>query len=143
MHQEQLQLRVARAVELFKEKKAPKIIFSGGLTSNNRISEAAYMKKIAMAMGVPPSKIILEEESKSTIENAYFTNKILRKRKFTSAILVTTNYHMARASYIFGKQTTLTELETSSSHSNYSFFQNLKHYIKEYLYLATLRMGTY
>jgi len=48
-------------------------------------------------------KIILESQSTSTIENAIECAKILRTKKVTRVILVTSDYHMSRSLALFKK----------------------------------------
>ncbi|MFM8314740.1 MAG: YdcF family protein [Deltaproteobacteria bacterium] len=48
-------------------------------------------------------KIILEAQSTSTIENAIECAKILRTKKVTRVLLVTSDYHMSRSAALFKK----------------------------------------
>lgn len=47
--------------------------------------------------------IILEKNSRSTYENAVEVNKIVRRQKLKSILLITSVYHMKRAHYTFRK----------------------------------------
>jgi uncharacterized SAM-binding protein YcdF (DUF218 family) len=70
----------------------------------SRTSEASVMKRIAVKLGVPSKNIILEDQSKDTIENAKFTKKILDSLEINyedELYLVTSDFHMKRALYIF------------------------------------------
>ncbi len=74
--------RVAEhAAQLFLDGYAPLLIFSGGvgkLTEGQYgCSEADYFAKIAIAMGVPKDRIIIEPKSTNTGENITFTKQIL------------------------------------------------------------------
>lgn len=77
-------IRVAeRGAELFLNGYAPLIIFSGGLgklTRNWLKSEADRFAEVAIKMGVPEDKIIIENKSTNTGENILFTKKILAKQ---------------------------------------------------------------
>lgn len=46
-------------------------------------------------------RIILEKNSRSTIENAIEVRRIFEERGFRSMVLITSGYHMKRALYIF------------------------------------------
>lgn len=75
-------LRVAeRAAQLFLDGWAPLIIFSGGLGNLTKGKwsepEAEKFAKIAMKMGVPEDKILVENKSSNTGENIGFTRKLL------------------------------------------------------------------
>jgi hypothetical protein len=88
--------RVGTAVQAWRNKRAKYILFSGGHTAGH-VSEAEEMKVMAQAMGVPARSIIVENGSMSTKQNAENVGRIVNKRRFRSAILVTHASHMARA----------------------------------------------
>ena len=88
--------RVGTAVQAWRNKRAKYILFSGGHTAGH-VSEAEEMKVLAQAMGVPARSIIVENGSISTKQNANNVGRIVNKRRFRSAILVTHANHMARA----------------------------------------------
>lgn len=98
--------RTAEGVKLFKDGYAPFILFSGAARSGD-VSNAKTMQRYAVRQGVPQGKIIIEEESTSTYENALFTKPILEKNNFKKIILVTSSYHQRRAymnfTYVLGK----------------------------------------
>ena len=78
-------LRVAeRGAELYLLNWAPIIIFSGGLGNFTKEiwdeAEADKFAAIAMKMGVPRDKIIIENKSTNTGENIQFTKKILKDK---------------------------------------------------------------
>ena|GEM_PF-4637748 len=98
-----LRNRVSTAVSVFKSRNAKYLILSGGYTYSKKISEAAYMMKVAREQKIPVRRIILEERSKSTYENALFVSEIARKKHLHSLAIVTSNYHLLRASLIFRK----------------------------------------
>ena len=98
-------LSVARyAASLFLDNYAPYIIFSGGLgrfTSDKfNKAEAEIFSDIAIEMGVPQEKIIIENKASNTGENISFTKKLLEKKgiNFNSFILVQKPY-MERRTY--------------------------------------------
>jgi uncharacterized SAM-binding protein YcdF (DUF218 family) len=82
--------RPARAAELFKEHAAPRIIVSGW-------GDGEINRRLLLAAGVPASAIELETQSRTTLENAQFTVKLLREEKVTRIIIVTSWYHSRRA----------------------------------------------
>lgn len=59
------------------------------------------MKQHAIDLGVPEKNIFTEDKSTSTYENADFVREIIKKSKYTSAIIVTSDYHMKRTMMIF------------------------------------------
>lgn len=88
--------RALRAVQLYKENFASKIIFSGAAADPKSPSNAAEMAKLAEKNGVPSSAILLDETSRNTNENAANVAKILLKHDWTNVILVSENYHLRR-----------------------------------------------
>jgi len=55
-------------------------------------------------MGVPDKDIIVESESRNTLENATFTKEILNKKAVgKNVLLITSAIHMPRSKYIFNK----------------------------------------
>lgn len=88
-------VRVAkRGAELYLEKYAPYIIFSGGAGSLTKDMidrpEADLFAEIAIGLGVPQKDIIIENKSTNTGENIEFAKKILDEKglNFNSFILV-------------------------------------------------------
>ena len=72
--------RVAeRAAELFHQRWAPLLIFSGGLGAITRDiwsdPEANQFAGIAIKLGVPKDKILIENQSSNTGENILFTKQ--------------------------------------------------------------------
>jgi uncharacterized SAM-binding protein YcdF (DUF218 family) len=95
--------RITEGVRLYEQGWAPKVIFSGAAAEGD-VSNALAMKRIAIAAGVPSEAIILEEDSKTTAENADFSAKIISANKIASIILVTSPYHQRRAYTVFRKE---------------------------------------
>jgi uncharacterized SAM-binding protein YcdF (DUF218 family) len=91
--------RLTDSILLLNGGKAKKIIFTGGsgILFFKGESEASQGGKFLRSFGVPESKIILEDQSRNTHENAVFTQSILQKEGYKSIILVTSAFHMKRA----------------------------------------------
>jgi uncharacterized SAM-binding protein YcdF (DUF218 family) len=69
-------------------------------------SEASAMKAFALtcAAALDPEKIKLEEASMDCLGNAYFSKvSFLEPRNWRNLLLVTSDFHIARASYVFRK----------------------------------------
>lgn len=99
--------RVERAVELFECGVAPRLILSGrcGLGSPEpAVTEAAAMAAHAAGFGVPPAALLLEDHAKDTLGNAYFTRaRFLEPNDWTSIRVVTSDFHLSRAAWVFRK----------------------------------------
>lgn len=72
------------------------IIVSGGAPQNNR-TEAAAMYDWLVGAGVNPARIIREDRSANTVQNAEFSARILADRGATAAVIVTNDFHLKRA----------------------------------------------
>lgn len=96
--------RVEYGAYLYREEWAKKdrIIMAGGPLVW-KYSWASLMKEHAEHIGIPGNAILLEDKSRSTEEDAKYTQEILRRNKYKSLILVTSPYHSKRAYTIFRK----------------------------------------
>jgi uncharacterized SAM-binding protein YcdF (DUF218 family) len=102
------QQRVQRAAELYAWGVAPRLIFSGRYSLMTEIepprTEAAAMAEHAIALGIPRRAVILEEESRDTIGNAYFVlRRFLEPNDWMSIRVVTSDFHIQRAAWVFQK----------------------------------------
>lgn len=96
--------RVAeRGAQLFLDDYAPLIVFSGGFGRLTEKSwtrpEAEIFADVALKMGVPQDKMILENKSTNTAENVEFSLKLLTEKGVypKKVILVTKPYMERRA----------------------------------------------
>ena len=76
---------------------------SGVEVLEDNVLEGHIVKRFLIDLGVPADKIITEDKSKDTFENAKFTQKICDRLNFTDPILVTSAYHLKRAVMSFEK----------------------------------------
>jgi uncharacterized SAM-binding protein YcdF (DUF218 family) len=80
---------------------APIVVCSGGIGRNRTRSEADACRELLVANGVPAEAIVLEEQSRSTEENALYTHRIFGERGWDTAVIVSDGYHLFRARWIF------------------------------------------
>jgi uncharacterized SAM-binding protein YcdF (DUF218 family) len=95
------QERLARAVTLYKGGYAPNLILSSGYVYS--FKEAEVMRALALDQGVPASAIVLEQRASNTYQNVTFVDEILRERRWTRVLLVSSPYHMRRALMVWRK----------------------------------------
>jgi uncharacterized SAM-binding protein YcdF (DUF218 family) len=88
--------RVEHAVELYKTGRVQKLVLSGGVAKNGH-TEASVMRDLARAAGVPEEALILELDSRSTIENFACSRTVFANLGVKRALLVTETWHMPRA----------------------------------------------
>ena len=95
--------RTGCGADLWQQNLAPKLLLTGGDATVFRtgLLESHEMKRWALRLGVPESAILIEEQSRTTYENAVQTKAILGSGRI---ILVTAAYHLPRAVRLFEKQ---------------------------------------
>ena len=79
------------------------IILSGSQVYEDSGNDVEIAKRQLITLGIPESKILTEDNSHNTKENAKFTKNILDKNRFKNPILVTSAYHMERSIRNFAK----------------------------------------
>ncbi len=93
--------RVLKGVREFKAGRASHIIMTGG-AAHNRWVEGEVMAKLAEANGIPAEAIVVEDQAQTTIENIFFSNRIMQQKGWTSAEVVSSPSHLPRAGWILG-----------------------------------------
>ncbi len=93
-------------IELLKAGKAKNIIFTGGILpwQRNIVPEGKLLAKFAEDFGIPNSRIIVTGNVENTHDEAKAVKEILTKNHSTKIILVTSAFHMQRASNLFVKE---------------------------------------
>jgi len=80
-----------------------KIIFSGGDAGLVRAegAEAPLARQLLLGLGLPPGRLIIEDRSRNTVENAEFSKELADPKPGDRWLLVTSAYHMPRAIGVF------------------------------------------
>lgn len=107
--------RAKSAIELYQKGWADTIIFSGAAADPNSPSNAAVMRNQAVRAGVPRSAIILDEEARSTEENARNVAIILAENDWNDVILTTSPYHLRRSKILFQSASPDAQIRTASA----------------------------
>lgn len=95
------QERLKQAVDLYQAGYAPSLILSSGYVYS--FKEAEQMRALAIDQGVPADRIVLELQATNTFENVSYVAAILRQRQWRSLLLVSSPYHMRRATLTWQK----------------------------------------
>jgi uncharacterized SAM-binding protein YcdF (DUF218 family) len=95
--------RITVAVELARRYPNARIVFSGGNAALIREGgvEAAFAVQEFEALGIPHDRIIAEEQSRNTVENAVFSRLLAQPKPGERWLLLTSAYHMPRAMGVF------------------------------------------
>src|SRR5215468_4716436 len=83
--------RLDRGIQLYQVGAAPLLVLSGG--NPGPIAEAEFMRRAALARGVPESALLVEPVSRNTLENARETARLLRPKALRSVVLVSDRLH--------------------------------------------------
>lgn len=95
-----LKARLDEGLRLYNGGYARYIVVSGGQGPGEDISEAQAMKQYLVENGVDESHVIEEDKSTSTETNLRFSLEKMKEHGLESAIVVSNNYHLARAALI-------------------------------------------
>lgn len=110
--------RVEAGVKAWRAGLAPWLLLTGGpsdallrgrwcrrwrrfAATTSEATEAAAMRRLALLLGVPAEAVLVEEEARSTEENARFAARLMRRGGLTRALLVTQPYHERRSLAVF------------------------------------------
>lgn len=96
--------RIDRAIQFYRKQSdetlsPPQILMSGGQGPDEKIPEAQAMREYALEQGIPEEDILLEAQSKNTLENMKFSKEIMDRESPAGyhAIFTSNNFHIFRA----------------------------------------------
>ncbi|OJX81284.1 YdcF family protein [Magnetospirillum sp. 64-120] len=92
--------RVAHAVTLARAGMVDNLLMSGGPVSHP-VPEAHVMRALAVAAGIAPDRVHVEDRSRNTIDNARKSAPIVSAQGWDRLLLVTDSFHLPRARLIF------------------------------------------
>jgi uncharacterized SAM-binding protein YcdF (DUF218 family) len=97
--------RLTVAAELARRYPAARILFSGGSGAliYDEGAEAAFALRLLEDLGIPRERIMLEDRSRNTVENAVFSKALAHPRPGERWLLVTSAHHLPRAIGVFRK----------------------------------------
>jgi uncharacterized SAM-binding protein YcdF (DUF218 family) len=97
--------RLTVVPELARRYPNARILFSGGSAAliYEGVAEANFAMRILESLGVSRGRIILEDRSRNTFENAIFSKAIVQPKPGERWLLVTSAYHLPRAMGAFRK----------------------------------------
>jgi uncharacterized SAM-binding protein YcdF (DUF218 family) len=88
--------RLEHAVELYRAGIAPRLVVTGGKADGDRTTEAATARAYAIAHGVPSDAILVEDQSRTTLESIRAVGGVLRASGLDNAVFVSDRPHMLR-----------------------------------------------
>ncbi|HOE02756.1 MAG TPA: YdcF family protein [Anaerolineaceae bacterium] len=99
--------RVLYGIKLYQEKAAPMLLLSGGdidFIGDSPSTPADDMATLMEMLGIPREKMIIQNASLNTQQDAEFSCELIKKNGFKKVILVTSAFHMPRSVALFEKQ---------------------------------------
>jgi uncharacterized SAM-binding protein YcdF (DUF218 family) len=97
--------RLTVAVELARRYPTARIVFSGGSGAliYDEGAEAPFALRMLENLGIPRARILLEDRSRNTVENAIFSKALVQPKPGERWLLVTSAHHLPRAIGVFRK----------------------------------------
>jgi uncharacterized SAM-binding protein YcdF (DUF218 family) len=97
--------RMTAVAELARRYPEARILFSGGSGAllYQEGTEADFVVRLFESFGIPASRVMLEDRSRNTVENAVFSKEMLSPKLGERWLLVTSAYHLPRAIGAFRK----------------------------------------
>ena len=98
--------RLLEPVILYRKGIVKKLLISGGSATvfPPYIKDAIYVRKFWLELGIPDKDILIETESRNTIENAKYSKALIEKKAIgNNILLITSALHMPRSQFIFKK----------------------------------------
>ena len=93
-----LESRLAVALELWKNKRAPIIALTGGKREGDRFTESEAGRTWLLSRDVPPTSIVMETEGQSTWQSVQALAPVLREKSLSRVIVVSSDWHIGRTS---------------------------------------------
>jgi len=88
--------RLEHAVALYRAGIAPRLVVTGGGADGDRTTEAATARDYAIAHGVPGDRILVEDQSRTTLESIRAVGGVMRANGLANAVFVSDRPHMLR-----------------------------------------------
>jgi uncharacterized SAM-binding protein YcdF (DUF218 family) len=97
--------RVVVMADIARRHPEAKIVFAGGSGAflEDDVAEAAAIARFSNTLGIARERILFEERSRTTRENALYTRELVRPEAGERWLLVTSAWHMPRAVGAFRK----------------------------------------
>jgi uncharacterized SAM-binding protein YcdF (DUF218 family) len=145
--------RVSALVGLARQHPEAKLVFTGGSGElfGSTVPEAEVVKLFFREQGLDIGRLLVEDRSRNTFENALFTKTLVQPKAGEHWLLVTSAFHMPRAAAVFHAAgwevlpwpvayRTLPEVSLLAEGDAIHQFDKLNRAIHEWLGLAAYRM---
>jgi uncharacterized SAM-binding protein YcdF (DUF218 family) len=131
--------RTLEGIREFKAGIAPHLIFTGA-AAHNQFVEAHTMATLALAQGVPPGAIIEEGQAQNTVQNIYYSQRIMAAQGWTSAEVVSSLSHLPRTGLILQHYGIAWRTHAAPWPAEYTLWQRAAHFGLETEYCVKLKL---
>ena len=95
--------RVRTGVRLYQDRRAGRLLMTGGIDPNHGVSEPRVMRRLAVESGVPADRITLDETGRNTFASADSVTAIMRAAGWRACLVVSHDYHLPRIKRLFDR----------------------------------------
>lgn len=128
--------RINHAIRLYQEGQIKAIIFTGGVGSNDQISEGEAGRQYALSAGIPNEAILFESTSENTFQNLEYAQQIISSQGFNQVLIVSDPYHMRRA-MAYAEDIGINAEPSPTTTSRYqSFWSRMRFLVREIYFFA-------
>src|ERR1700738_3171528 len=131
--------RTLEGVREFKAGVAPHLIFTGG-PAHNQFVEAHTMATLALAQSVPPDAILEEGQAQNTVQNIFYSQRIMSAHGWTSAEVVSSPSHLPRTALILKHFSMQWSTHSAPWPPEYTLWQRAAHFSVEAEYCLRLQI---
>jgi uncharacterized SAM-binding protein YcdF (DUF218 family) len=132
-----LKARIDKAIQFYQSQtlaslSSPILLMSGGQGPDEKRPESIAMKEYALTQGIPEKDLLVETNSKNTLENMRFSKEIMVEHFGSDqfkAIFATNNYHLFRAG-LFAK---MAHLKADGIGAKTAFYFLPNAFLREYI----------
>jgi uncharacterized SAM-binding protein YcdF (DUF218 family) len=91
--------RMTEFVALARLHPEARLVFTGGsaMVFNSELKEAPVARAFFASLGMDVSRIVFEDSSRNTYENALYTREVMKPQPGETWVLITSAFHMPRA----------------------------------------------
>lgn len=132
--------RTLEGVRELKAGVAPHMILTGG-AAHNRFLEAQGMEELALAQGVPANVIVEETQAQNTIQNIYYSEKIMEANGWKSAEVISSPSHLPRTGLILEHYRFPWRTHAAPWPAEYKDWERAAHFLVEAEYCLRLKVA--
>ncbi len=77
------------------------LVFCSGGVGRHGASEASIMAEILLEAGIRPDRLVLDEQSRDTLENVVAAARFIQRNALDGAVICTDRYHVPRVRMMF------------------------------------------